>query len=724
MEHIPSKGHKLQRHKLLGLGAMVLLNTASAISAQAQQSANAAMEEVLVTGRAQALYLQNKTSVGSKLDLDIMDLPQSAQILTEQLIMDQAARDITDLYRSIAGVSEFSYSGVTFRGFRDSGNVFYDGVRGDPFSGFSVPQIYNIERVEVLKGPSAALYGGGQPGGMINYVTKKPKFEDKTRLQLTGGNFNLHGVALDSSGGLTDKLAYRVGAFYEAQDSFRDNADSTNQQLSAGLLYQFSDDTSFTGSVDVLKQNLGGNRLRGVLADDDGNFVLGREFNINEASDFQEMDATVLQGIFAHKFNDDFRVNATLRYLENERDQEYHEPRGFVDVNNDGSADVLDGVIQREFRDQFRANEEISLTVDFVYDFEVAGMEHQFLFGGDYFDVDTEFDFLRARFEADNVINLNAFNPNYGETDPSTYSLRDLNTSGGETRRYGLYVQDYITLNEQWKVLLGLRLDNFRDTAKSNGFSFADDNIAPRAGLIYTPADNTSLYVNYSESFNPVGLNAQGRVFEEGALNPERGVQYELGWKQEWLGGAVQTTAAIYQITKQDVAQTNPDDLGPDDGRPALLNLGKVGSEGVELTLVGDLSERLTLTANYAYNDTQVERGVTNDSLSNTFGDGSRFVNAPEHQAGLWARYELPFFSSSVAMGADYVSEQFSFQGQRVKPFTVVDASWTTYYGNWELQLNARNLFNKEYFISGFLERTGHFPGAPRELVGQLRYNF
>ena len=129
---------------------------------------NSDVETIEVTGRAQQFYLDSSTRVGTKTESDIMQIPLSVQVLTRQLIADQAARDITDLYRSIAGVSEFSYSGVTFRGFRDDANVFYDGVRGDPFSGFSVPQLFNVERVEVLKGPAAALYGGGEPGGMIN----------------------------------------------------------------------------------------------------------------------------------------------------------------------------------------------------------------------------------------------------------------------------------------------------------------------------------------------------------------------------------------------------------------------------------------------------------------------------------------------------------------------------------------------------------------------------
>lgn len=131
-------------------------------SAQAQTTPDN-IENIEVKGRAQQYYLDSNTRIGTKTDADVMEIPLSVQVLTRQLINDQAARDITDMYRSVAGVSEFSYSGVTFRGFRDDSNVFYDGVRGDPFSGFSVPQLFNVERVEVLKGPAASLYGGGEP---------------------------------------------------------------------------------------------------------------------------------------------------------------------------------------------------------------------------------------------------------------------------------------------------------------------------------------------------------------------------------------------------------------------------------------------------------------------------------------------------------------------------------------------------------------------------------
>lgn len=682
------------------------------------------IDEIVVRGRAEEFYLVRSTQIGTKIDTDMMDLPQSAQVLNNQLILDQAARNITDLYRSIAGVSEFSYSGITFRGFRDSGNVFYDGVRGDPYSGFSVPQLFNVERVEVLKGPAAALYGGGEPGGMINYVTKKPSFEPSLEVGLTAGNYDLFGGFVDARGSISDAIAYRLAAFVEDQDDFRNNADARNIEIAGGLMLKLAERTDLTLTFDWVDQDLGGNRLRGVPVDDAGNFLVDRSYNANEASDFQDLDATVLQAALEHDFSENLRLRTIVRYLENEREQEYHESRSWVDVNGDGEANIADQTIRREFRDQFRANEEISLTVDVAYKFDVGTIQHHLLVGADYHDVDTDFDYRRARYEADNVANLNIFELNYGVTDSANYNLTDLNGSGGKSERYSLYVQDQITVGEKWVVLAGARWDNFDDTSKAVGFSFSDSNISPRGGVVFKPIEGTSAYLNYSESFRPASLRDQDDVVTDRPLDPETGSQIEIGVKQEFLDGRVVATAAIYEIQKKNLALNNPDDTGPDDGIPALINLGKVDSQGAEFTVVGDLTENWTITANYAYNDTRVVEGVEGDSIGNTFGDGSRFVNSPEHQAGLWTRFDMDKLRSAIAFGADYVSEQMSFSGQRVKSYVVYDMSWTSYWEEAQLQLNVRNLFDKSYAVSGFSERNGHFPGSPREIVAQLTYQF
>ncbi|KVX01887.1 TonB-dependent siderophore receptor [Shewanella frigidimarina] len=707
---------------VINIGMLSLLLPVLSVSANEKATdidLTESIEKITVMGRAQTFYRESSTSVGAKVETDIMDLPQSVQVLNEQLIVDQAAREITDLYRSIAGVSTYSYSGVTFRGFRDDSNVFYDGVRGDPFSGFGVPQLFNIERVEVLKGPAAALYGGGEPGGMINYVSKKPSFVQDTEVTLTTGDNDRMGGSIDSKGGLTDSIAYRLGGFYEQKDSFRNNADSENTELTGGLLFQLDDDTTLTTTIDYIKQDLGGNRLRGVPVDDDGNFLVDPSYNANEKSDYQNLEATILQADLQHHFSDELSVNTTVRYLDNERVQGYHESQSWVDVNGDGEANIDDKTIKREYRKQYRANQEVSVTSDFVYRLD-TGIEQTLLFGADYHHVNSDYDYWRARYEADGVANLNIFDLNYGETDPSTYNLQDQDRDGTKTERAGLYVQDQISLSEKWLLLVGLRYDHFNDFDKETGFEFSDNHVSSRGGIVYKYSTDTSFYVNYAESFNPTSLGDQETASEDNSLEPEMGEQVELGIKNQWFNGSIMTTLAVYQINKKDVAMNNPADTGNDDGIPALVSLGEVESKGLEFTLVGDITPNWTVMANYAYNDTRVTQG----DIGDTYADGSKFVNAPRHQAGLWTRYDIDSLNSAIALGADYVSEQMSADAQRVKPYTVFDMSWTTTWQDTQFQLNVKNLFDKEYAVSGFSERNGHFPGAPREVVLQVSHHF
>jgi len=712
--------------KIIAISILSALSASGSFSTFANDGKDKAdeIEKIEVVGRAQQFYLENESKIGTKTNMTLLEIPQSAQVLTEQLIIDQAARDITDLYRSIAGVSEFSYSGVTFRGFRDDENVFYDGVRGDPYSGFGVPQLFNVNRVEVLKGPASALYGGGEPGGMINYVTKKPSFNEKRELKLTIGNYSTRGASLDLTGGLSEDIAYRLGGFYEQEDSFRNNADAKNTEIVGGLTFNLSDETTLTTTIDWIKQDLGGNRLRGVPVDDAGNFLVDLSYNANETFDYQDMTALVLQTNLKHYFNDNFSVNTSLRYLDNERDQAYHESRDWVDVNGDGEANIDDQTIKREYRKQFRANKETSLTTDFVYTIDSGKIEHQLLFGADFHTVDTEYNYLRARYEADGVKNLNIYTLNYGLTDPSTYNLADLDTDVIDSDRYGIYIQDVVKLNAHWTLIAGLRYDHFKELNQATDYSYTDSDTTPRIALTYQPTESLSLYANYSESFNPVSSDDQEDVGNEGNLTPETGKQIEFGLKNTWLDGKIMSTFAIYRINKQNVVMANPDDSGSDDGIPELLNIGEVESNGFESTLVGDINDNWTITANYAYNDTIVIKGVTGDSITNSFGDGSKFTNAPRHQAGLWTRYAISSIDSSIAFGVNHVSKQFSLDGQTVKPFTVFDASWTTTWDSLLLSINIDNLFDKEYAVSGFNKRNGHFPGSPRNIIAQFTYQF
>ena len=704
---------KLSRQIALALLAM---NAASSFANQKDDQNKQDIEVIEVKGRAAQYYFVEESAMATKTATNYMDIPQSIQVLSQELIEDQAARQTTDLYRSISGVTQFSYSGITARGFRQD-QVRYDGVQGDPFGGFSIPQLFNVERVEVLKGPTGMLYGAGQPGGLLNYVTKKPAFEQATQVSLIGGNYDLVGASVETTGAInnSDKFAYRVGGFYQNKKAFRNNTDENNVLLSGGLTWVVNDNTDVIFQYDYIDQDLGGHRLRGVPVDDKGNFLTDISYNPNEKTDFQRLTAHVGQAIISHEFSENLTNTTVLRHFENERTQNYHENRG---IQADGRS------MMREFRDQYRENSETSITTDFVYQITANDIEHTLLFGADYFVGDGEYKANIGRGAPSNIPDIDIFEPVYG-ADPSTYLLATRTPSASDFLRFGIYLQDQIRLNEQWIVVAGARFDKFEDESSSTDYKASDDDVSPRIGVIYQPNKEMSIFANYSQGFVPQSASSQlNRISDVDAtekLKPENSTQYELGLKNKWFDGNLLSTITAYDIVKYDVTVGNPLDTGDNDGIADVLQIGEVTSKGIEIDLVGDISENWTGTLSYAYNDTQITGGNPG-SIRNSVSD--KFANAPRHTLGVWTRWDFPALDSAFAIGADYVSERVSFSDQIVKAYTIFDASWRTTFDNVEFQVNIKNLLDKEYATSGFNKRNGHFPGEPRTLQLQMNYNF
>jgi len=696
----------------------VALGVCSGLSSvvMAQEASKDEVEVISVKGRAAQFYFVEESAMATKTPTDYMDIPQSIQVLSQELIQDQAARQTTDLYRAISGVTQFSYSGVTARGFRQD-QVRYDGVQGDPYSGFSIPQLFNIERVEVLKGPSGMLYGGGDPGGLLNYVTKKPKFTSETEMAIFAGTDSLKGAFADTTGAVSgnEELAYRAGVFYQDRETFRNNTDEENLLLSLGLTWALADSTELTLQYDFIDQDLGGNRLRGVPVTDEGHFLTDISYNANEKTDFQRVEADVWQATLRHDFDSGLTNNTVLRYLDNERTQNYHENRGLAE---DGRT------MTREFRDQLRTNEEISLTTDFVYEWQGDDWQHTLLFGGDYFTVDYHYGSKVGRGAPSLIPDIDIINPVYG-ADPSSYLLVTRPDSDTENRRIGLYFQDQIRFNSQWLAIIGGRYDHFKDDILSSNEQYSDNAFTPRVGVIYQPTEQVSLFANMTEGFKPQITSDQsfgsGDTDSVGQLEAEESRQYEMGLKTQWFDGRIMSTLTGYHITKQNVAIGNPEDTGEGDGIPALLQIGEVTSKGIELDVVGDITDNWTGTLSYAYNQAKITGGSPG-AIRNSIGD--EFVNAPDHTLGLWTRYDFPTIKSAFALGVDYVSERISLSNQTVRSYVVWDASWRTDINEFELQVNVKNLFDKEYASSGFNERNGHFPGEPRTVLVQLSRSF
>ncbi|MGX6647521.1 TonB-dependent siderophore receptor [Maricaulaceae bacterium MS644] len=726
------------RTLLAGVSAAAILTVCVAGPAFAQISEAADRtadpeDTIVVTGRASALYRIGEIESG-KLPIDPLLSTQTIQIINEQLIEDQGARDAQDLYRNLAGVDFFSYAGVTARGFRQE-EIFFDGLRGDPYAGFSVPQLFNIERIAYLKGPSGMLYGPGAPGGLFNYVTKKPRFEESMETRLTVGTEARYGAAIEAEGTLSERVAARAGVFFEDRDLPRANADSTSQIVDAGLLVDLGRG-ELTLQATHYDQDLGANRLRGVPVDDFGRFRTDRRWNHNEPSDFLRLQSTVLQALVDYELTDSLSVDFGLRYNDAEERQQYHEPRGlfprqnslgqFVDASGAAVANPADAelVMVREFRDQLRPGESWSAGANAIWETEIAGMANRVLVGADWFTDERGLVYDLAR--GDNVSGndgqpnpLGLLNPDYGQTDPSTYTtVAPFGDRFFEAERAGAYLLNELTVD---RLILtgGLRFDSFEDVTTQRfddgrvvSGSAEDEALTYRLGAVYRVTDEVSAFVQSADSFEPAGpgsFDADGNL-----IDPSEGEIVEGGLRFALNGGRLQGTVAAYHIVRTNIAQADPDPNAP---AGALITFGEITSDGFETTIAADITPNWVGTFSYAYNDARITE-TTGASITNAVGD--RFANAPEHSAGFWTRYQFPQINTAIAFGGDYVNVRQSLSGQKVRPYLIFDASLIYETDVWRAVLRADNLFDETYAASGFIDRTGHFPGEPRSIFLEI----
>jgi len=690
----------------------------------AAESAAGDAGRIVVTGRAQKLY-RVETTTASKLPTEPLLSSQNISVITSELIQDQGARDAQDIYRNISGVSFFSYAGVTARGFRQE-EIFFDGLRGDPYAGFSVPQLFNLERVEFLKGPAGMLYGPGAPGGLFNYVTKKPELSGFTAdVRGIVGNAGRIGGSAEVNAPLGGDFAARGGLFYEDRGLFRFNAASRTFIADGGVSWD-------PGPVRVIlqatryDQELDANRLRGVPTDDEGNFLASRRWNHNEPGDFLNLRSDVLQGRIEAEPLSGVTFDATLRYNNAVEVQNYHEPRGLFDSDGDG---VRDATV-REFRDQRREQETWSFGTNLVWSTAIGGLGNRLLVGGDYFDGTLDFDsrLLRGRTTPTPGLPgpLALRDPQYGLTDPATYDLPAFQNRLTEGYRWGLYLLDELTIG---RLILtgGVRFDRFSDTITGGAFgivqedSFADEDVTWRAGAVYRITDEISAFGQYSTSFEPQDIGAQDPR-AGGPFSPTTGDMVEGGIKTALMDGRIQSSLSAYRIRRRDLLQADPLGDPGNDGVDDFVAFGEVTSKGIEFDIAADITPDWVLTLAYAYNDTRITGDNGGGGIGNRVGD--RFANAPEHQLGFWTRYQLPELGLAAAFGGDYVSEQVSLSGQRVQPFMIFDASLIYEVGPVRALLRVDNLFDKTYAVSGFIDRTGHFPGEPRSIFLEVGYAF
>jgi len=690
--------------RLAVLSLLVPTALASAI-AQAQQAGDQAHALDGVT------VIAERATTATKTDTPLTETPQSVSVVTSALFTDRGAQNLQETLRYSAGVVADAWGldtradASTIRGLDPV--QYVDGMRRlYNFSPMARPEVYGLERVEVLRGPSSMLYGAGAAGGIINAISKRPNFQTSGEIGLQLGSFDRRQLQGDVTGQLGDSgnLAGRLVGVVRDSGMQTDEIDDDrvyiapsitwrgeNSNLTVLASYQRDKTASSQQFLPVVATLLAppGRKL------DPGTFLGDKDF---DKLDSRVASATVL---FDHAFNDVVTWRSNLRYIDAKTDfreifpDTYSNPEyPFIDA---------DGRVVNRLTYGVKPNDRI-LTADnsLQFDFATGTFQHVLLAGIDYTDFREESSTFSGV-----TTPIDIYDPvSTGVTIPEYSDLPDQRST-----QTGVYVQDQIRWADRVTMVLGARRD--RVVSKTQGMDDQTDNETTwRVGVIGDVGANVSPYVTYTESFLPVlGQDVYGNPFV-----PMRGEQIETGVKWQPTRNAM-VTAAFYRITDTNRQTNDPDNV------LNVVQTGEIESKGFELEGAFVFDNDFTVTASYSHSEAEVTRSNIEWEVGRSLND------TPQDLASLWLAKGFQIaddMTLRAGLGGRYVGSTVSAgptTSIRSPGNTLADAMLELQMPSWVFSLNVTNLFDKEYF--GPCRYFGDcFTGNPRSVVGTVSYRF
>jgi iron complex outermembrane receptor protein len=654
------------------------------------------LKEVVISGVKNPYQVQNSSS-STRMDVPLLSTPQSVQIISSQAIKDRQAFTLNEIAGTFTGMKanngngSFNMRGFTAYSPTDASFLLYNGIRGNLFLWSQQPLLYNVESVELLRGPSGALFSEGAPGGVVNFITKKPMTQNRYGIELSLGSWNFRRASLDLTGPLSGnkKLLYRAIIGYDKSKSFRDGQNKENIFIAPSLTYLFSDHTDLNLEINYAYQKT-------VQQYDNGTFIRTRpdgtfDFNyypdhltVQSPTDYGKTHNTSATLTFNHRFNDRLKITAVQRVVNNILDYTDHIPVG--KIKNDS--------ISRGYQDWETNRFSLQTTAYLAYETKTGPLKHQLIGGADY----NRYGWTKNDYQYKAASRISIFNPDYGNDPPAASAAAEESDDNKRiTNLVGIYLQDQISFGRQLKALLSLRYDSY--DAKETPLSIRDNKqgdelqasgLIPRIGLVYLPAENISIYGTYLKSFNPQTSN---NVLSGGPFPTRKATQYEIGYKGDFLNRRLSTNVSLYQINYANILAPAPTE--ENSHRQAAIDGTR--SRGIEFTAMGTI-QNFNVIAGYAYN----EHIILSTSAFGKKGD--RFNNAPKHMANLWLKYNINtglVKGLGIAGGLRYVSNQvglISNQNFLFPEYTVIDAALNYRKGRYNLQFNAYNLTDKHYF--------------------------
>ena len=693
-----------------------------AAAASAAADASESDERIIVNGERDR-YGTRQTDSATRTDTPLKDVPQAVSIITAQQIDDQAMRSVADVLRYVPGVSLSGGEGhrdqIALRGQSSTADFFVDGFRDDVqyYRG-----LYNLERVEVLKGPNAMIFGRGGGGGIVNRVTKRPidrRFADFTVSPDTRGAWFAQG---DVNLPITGAVSGRLNAVYEEFDSFRDFYEGHRVGINPTLAFTPGPDTrldlGFEYAHDRRLVDRGVPSARtGSIADpakplDGFDRTLFGDPDLNRT----RFDGYVGNARLEHRFSDNIRIVSKALY--GDYDKFYRNVMAQTPVSVVGGVDRV-GI---EAYQSGTSRRNLLLQTDLIADVKTGALEQKLLLGVDFARQDTTSDrqqgfFAPGPFTSSSNRRFSTpladeiFVPDVTFTCVVGLGCNDAKAQG---TALGLYVQDQLKIGDLVEIVAGLRHDRFKlevdDRIAGASFARTDDLWSPRLGLVVKPIASLSLYASFSRSFLPQsGDQFSSLTPSTAALEPERFTNVEIGAKWQPLP-KLDLTLAAYQLDRTNTRETDP-------GTSLTVLTGEQRSKGIELTASGEVTDRLSISGGVALQDAEVRKSSTASLV------GRKTPLVPKFQASLWGRYDFTD-RLGAGLGLYHQSKSFaSISNAVILPaFTRLDAAAFIGLGRGiEAAINVENVLDTDYTALAFNDNN-LTPGNPRTVRATLRF--
>jgi iron complex outermembrane recepter protein len=677
------------------------------------------LQTIEMNGRTSQSYKSDYSFFGNKTQTPIKDIPQSISTVTKELIHDKMEFSLKDAMDEVAGVNQYSgFDEYTIRGFRAENSRNINGLRGYN-TAYTSSMLVNIERVEVIKGPTATLYGNCDPGGTINLVTKKPLEKPEADLDIYAGTWNHFRAQGDVTGPINKSktLLFRFNAGYDQTNSFINEQHSKSYEIAPSLTYIPNDKLQINLDFSASHVNTVLNWGQPGFENSTDLKATPISLSMSQNGDYlKETDiATIIQ--LSYKFNQHISFNSG--YLHYSTSQ---------DVTNHG----LQNYITPDSVDLYYTTWTYPTTTNtfsnyFTFKFNTGALSHEFIAGYDFIkstvNLNQQYYELPDQFGAGSgtVGTFSLSHPQYINRPVNTYQPSHYDADGTDVddniyHTQGGYIQDQISWN-RWKLLFSLREEFYKgDDVGDSVSDLAETVFLPRVGIVYKITPNISAYATYNRGFDAFEASTSTEIFNS-PFKPQISYVLEAGAKGNFFNDKLAATLSVYQLTLLNVAVSANDISNPN----LYVQQGQNQSKGVEAEVVGDILPNLSITLSYAYCVAKVTESKVPSQV------GMLVENAPKNTSGSWIKYVFTrgaIKGLGIYAGHSGVSVRSTLDPSITLPGYFVLSGGVNYkYKHFIIAANVKNITNQTYWMGAY-NNVNKWPGAPRNLMVNLGYKF